>query len=129
LRDASANQQAATTTTLEKEVSLTVVMTKDEVCERSAMDKGVVGDRWSDPPIDRAMEMTRAVTCTATETVVATMFELLDTNDNGNQRSISEAPASTSNLRSRMERTMGQQPQELTQLHQTVGHLTNLVQV
>jgi len=55
-------------------------------------------------------------------------FEPMEGNENGKQRRRSEAPATPSNWRSRMERTMQQQAQELTQLHRTVGHLTNLVQ-
>jgi hypothetical protein len=56
------------------------------------------------------------------------MFELMERNENGKRRRRREAPATSSDWRSRMERTMRQQAQELTQLHQTVGHLTHLVQ-
>jgi len=41
---------------------------------------------------------------------------------------MSEAPAAPRDRRSRNERTIRQQAQELTQLHQTVGHLANFVE-
>jgi len=97
-------------------------MTEARGSERSDLDTGEAGDRRSDAPVDVAMEMTTA------ETAGATMFEPMERNENGKRRRRSEAPATPSNWRSRMERTMRQQAQELTQLHQTVGHLTNLVQ-
>jgi hypothetical protein len=56
------------------------------------------------------------------------MFEPMERNENGKWRRRSEAPATPSDWRSHMERTMRQQGQGLTQLHRTVGHLTNLVQ-
>jgi len=127
LRDASANQQETTRTTLEREVCLTGVMTEAGVSERSDLDTGEAGDRRSDVPKDVAMEMTTLATPTAVETAGATMFEPMERNENGKRRRRSEAPATPSDWRSRQERTMRQQAQELTQLHRTVGHLTNLV--
>jgi len=55
----------------------------------------------------------------------------MERNEIGKRRRRSEAPTTAlapSNRRSRRERPMQQQAQELTQLHQTVGHLTNLFQ-
>jgi len=97
-------------------------MTEARGSERSDLDTGEAGDRRSDAPVDVAMEMTTA------ETAGATIFELMERNENGKRRRRSEAPATPSDWRSRMERKMRQQAQELTQLHRTVGHLTNLVQ-
>jgi len=88
---------------------------------------GEAGDRRSDTPMDMEMEMTTAATPTATETASGTMFELTERTENGKWRRTSKAPATPSDWRSRMERTMPQQGQELTQLHGTVQHLTNLV--
>jgi hypothetical protein len=97
-------------------------MTEARGSERSDLDTGEARDRKSDAPVDVATEMTTA------ETAGATMFEPIERNENGKRRRRSEAPATPSDWRSRMERTMQQQAQELTQLHRTVGHLTNLVQ-
>jgi len=97
-------------------------MTEARGSERSDLDRGEAGDRRSDAPVDVAMEMTTA------ETAGATMFEPMERNENGKHRRRSEAPPTPSDWRSRRERTMRQQAQELTQLHRTVGHLTNLVQ-
>jgi hypothetical protein len=67
---------------------------------------------------------------TAAAPATATAAEQLEHHENGNRlRSwgpeISRAP---SDWRRRMERMMGQQAQELTQLHRTVGHLANLLE-
>jgi hypothetical protein len=97
-------------------------MTEARGSERSDLDTGEAGDKRSDAPVEVAMEMTTA------ETAGATMLEPMERNENGKRRRRSEAPATPSDWRSRMERTMRQQAQELTQLHRTVGHLTNLVQ-
>jgi hypothetical protein len=97
-------------------------MTEARGCERSYLDTGEAGDRRSNVPVDVAMEMTTE------ETAGATMFDPMERNENGKRRRRSEAPATPSDWRSRMERAMRQQAQELTQLHRTVGHLTNLVQ-
>jgi len=75
-----------------------------------------------------AMEMAMAATAIAAETAGATIFEPMERIENGKRRRRSEAPAPPSDWRSRMERTIRQQAQELTQLHQTVGHLANLVE-
>jgi hypothetical protein len=118
-----------TRTTLEREVCLTGVMTEARGSERSDLDTGEAGGRRSDVPMDVAMEMTTAAPPTAAETAGAIMFEPMERNENGKQRRRSDAPATPSDWRSRMEGTMRQQAQELMQLHRTVGHLTNLVQV
>jgi len=96
--------------------------------ERSDIDAGEAGDGRNDMPMGVATDMTPAATPTATD---ATIFELLERNENRKRRWKSEAPATAlapNDWRSRMERTMRQQAQELTQLHLTVGHLTNLLQ-
>ena len=87
-----------------------------------------VGGR-SDTPIHRAMEMATVVTSIASETVGATIFEIMERNENGKRRRRSEAAAAPSDWRTPMERTIRQLAQELTQLHRTVGHLTNLCEV
>jgi len=103
-------------------------MTEARGSERSDLDMGEAGDRRSDAPVDVAMEMTTAATPTPAETGGATMFKPMERNENGKRRRRSQAPATPSDWRSRMERTMRQQAQELTQLHRTVRHLTNMVQ-
>jgi len=104
-------------------------MTEFRGSERSDLDVGEAGDVKSDAPMDMAMEMATAATSIAAETAGVTIFESMERNKNGKQRRRSEAPATPSDWRSRMERTMRQQVQELTQLHRTIGHLINLVQV
>jgi len=72
------------------------------------------------------MEMATASTSIAAETTHGTIFEPIERNENGKRRRRSEAPAAPSDWRSRMERMIRQQAQELTQLHRTVGHLAIL---
>jgi len=103
-------------------------MTEARGSERSDLDTGEVGDRRSNAPVDVAMEMMTVATPTHAETTGATMFEPMERNENGMRRRRSEAPATPRDWRSRMEGTMRQRAEELTQLHQTVGHLTSLVQ-
>jgi len=105
-------------------------MTEARVSGRSNLDTGEGGDGRSDAPMDVAMEMAMAVTPVAVETAGATIVERMERNKNGMQRRMSEALATAvapSDWRCRMERRMRQQAQELTQLHRTVGHLTNLL--
>jgi len=116
-------------TTLEREVWPTGVMTAARGSERSNLDTGEAGERRRDAPVDVAMEMTTAATPTTAETAGETIFEPMERNKNGKRSGRSEAPATPSDWRSRMERTMPQEALELMQLHRTVGHLTNLVQV
>jgi len=94
----------------------------------SDLDTGEVGDGRIDVHMDAAMEMTTVAAPTAVETAGATMFELIERNEYGKRRRRSEILATPSEWRSRMERILQQQVQELTQLHQTVAHLSNLVQ-
>ena len=96
--------------------------------ERSDLDAGDTGDGRSDTPMDMAMEMATVATSIAAETAGATIFEPMERINNGKWRRRSEAPAAPSDWRSRMERTIRQQAQELTQLHRTVGHLGNLLE-
>jgi hypothetical protein len=78
--------------------------------------------------MDMAMEMTTAATSIAAETAGVTIFEPIERNKNGKRSRSSEASATPSGWRRRKERTMRKQAQELTRLHRTVRHLTNLVQ-
>jgi len=103
VRDLSANHQATTRTTLERDVCLTGLMTEARVSERTNLDMGEAGDRRSDAPLDVPMEMTRAATPTPRETAVATMSEAKERNKKRKRRSGNEAPATPSDGRSRME--------------------------
>jgi hypothetical protein len=102
--------------------------TEFRVSRRSELDAGKAENGKSDAPTDVAMEMAMGATSIAPETAGAIIFEPMERNENGKRRRRSEAPASPSDWRSRMERTIRQQAQELTQLHRTVGHLANLVE-
>jgi len=109
LCDASANQQATTRTTLEKEVYLTEVMTTARVSRRSDLDTGEVGDGRSDATMDVAMEMAMAATSIAVECAGRTIAEVMERNEKGMQRRRSEAivtPFAPSEWRSLMERMM-----------------------
>jgi hypothetical protein len=103
-------------------------MTEVAGSERSGLDTGDAADGRSDPPMDMAMEMAMAVTSITAETAGATIVEPMERHDNGKRRRRREAPVTPNDWRSRKERVMRQQPQELMQLHRTVGHLTHLVQ-
>jgi len=103
-------------------------MTEARGSERRGLDTGEARERRSDAPVDLAMKMTTAATATTAETAGVAVSGPMEKHENGKWRSKSEALATLSNWRSRMERTMRQQAQELTQLHRTVGHLPNLVQ-
>jgi len=131
LRKASANQQATTRTTLEREVYLTAVMNEARGSGRSDLDTGEMGDGRSDAPVDVAMKIATAATPVATQTAGATVVEPMERNKNGKRSRRSEALSTTvapSYWRRRMDRTMQQQALGITQLHQTVGHLTNLLE-
>jgi hypothetical protein len=77
--------------------------------------------------MDVAMEMATATTAIGAETVGATILEQMERNENGKWRRRSKAPAAPRELRSRMERMIRQQAQDLMQLHRTFGHLANMV--
>jgi hypothetical protein len=104
------------------------VITEFRVSGRSDMDAGQAENGRSDSPVDGAMEMATAAKSIVTETAGATIFEPMERNENGKRRGRSEAPAAPSDWGSRMERTLWQQAQELTQPHPTVGHPANLVE-
>jgi len=107
-------------------------MTEFRVSERSDLDTGQAGDGRSDAPMDVAMEMAMAVTPITVETAGGTLIEPMERNEYGKPRRRSKAPPTTvapSDWRSHMERKIRQQEQELTQLHQTLGHLANLWEV
>jgi len=106
-------------------------MTEVRVSERSDLDVEEAGDGRSDAPMDVAMKMVRAATPIAAETAGATIVEPMERNENGKRRRRCEAPATVlppSDWRSRMERTVRQQAQELMQLHRTVAHLTKVLE-
>jgi len=106
----------------------TETLNEARVSERCDLDTGEAGDRRSDAPMDMAMELMRAVTPTATG---ATTVEAMERNENRKRRRKRDAPATAvapRDFRSRMEKPMRQNVQELTQLHRTFGHLTNLFQ-
>jgi hypothetical protein len=103
-------------------------MTEFRVSGRRDLDSGEAGKGRSDPPMEMAMEMATAATPITAETVGAAIFEPMERNENGQHRRRNEAPLAPSNWRSRMERTIRQQAQELTQLHRTVALLANLVE-
>jgi len=103
-------------------------MTAVRESERSSLEKEEAADGRSYAPMDMAMEMEMAVTSIAAQTPGATIFEPIKRSENGQQRRRSDAPVAPSDWRSRMERTIRQQAQELTQLHRTVGHLANLLE-
>jgi hypothetical protein len=103
-------------------------MTEFRVSVRSDLDAGEAGNGRSDAPMDVAMEMATAATTIAAETAGAIIFDPMERNENGKRRRMSEAPAASSDWRSRMVRTIRQQAQELMQLPRTVGHLANLVE-
>jgi len=81
-------------------------MNEARVSQRRKLDKWEAGDRRSDTQMEMAMEMTTAATTTATETVGATTSEPIETNEKGKRRRTSKAPATPSDWRSRMQRTM-----------------------
>jgi hypothetical protein len=101
-------------------------MTEVRESERSRLDMEEAADWKSDAPMDMAMELATVVTSITVETAGATTFELMERNENGKPRRKSDAPAAPSDWRSRMDRTIRQHAEELTQLHRTVGHLANL---
>jgi hypothetical protein len=99
------------------------MMTDARVSGRSDQVTGEAQDRRNDPSMDVAMEMATAATPVTAETAGTTIVEPMERNENGKRRRRSEAVATavaSSYWRSRMERTMQQQAQELTQLHRTV---------
>jgi hypothetical protein len=104
------------------------MMTEVRGSERSGLGTREAADGWSDAPMDMAMERPTAVTSIAGEAAGATIVEPMVRNENGKRRRRSQALATPSVWRSCMERTMRQQVQEQTQVHRTVGHLTNLWQ-
>jgi len=78
--------------------------------------------------MDVAIEITTAATPTDADIADTTMFEPIEKIENWKWGRRREALATPSDWRSCIERIMRQQAQQLTQLHQTVGHRTNLVQ-
>ena len=63
------------------------------------------------------MEIPTAGTSIAAESAGATIFEPMERDEHGKRRSRSEALVAPSDWSSRMQRTIPQQAQELTQLH------------
>jgi hypothetical protein len=114
--------------TTPEEVHFTLVMMEVSGSERSGLDTAEAADGRSDVPMDMAMKMAMAVTSIVAETVGTTIVEPMERNQNRKRRRKSKAPATLSDLRSRMDTTMRQQAQELMQLHRSVGFRTNLLQ-
>jgi len=81
-------------------------MTEIRGSERRDPHVGKAGDGRSDAPMDMAMEMATAATSIAAETAGVTIIDPMLRNENGKRRRRSEAPATPSDWRSRMERTM-----------------------
>jgi hypothetical protein len=90
------NQQSTTRTTLEREVSLTGVMTNARVRERSNLDTDGAADRRSDERMDVVMEMTPVATPTPTEIADATISNCTERNADRGWRRRTEAPATAS---------------------------------
>ena len=103
--------------------------TESRVSGRSDLDAGEAADGRSDAPMEVAMEMATAATSIPAESAGATIFDPMERNENGKPGRRSEAPAALSDWKSRMERTIRQQAQELAQLHLTVGYLAKLCEV
>jgi len=66
-----------------REDYITGVMIEVRVSERSDLDTGEAGDGRSNTPMDVAMEMATAATTTAAETAGGTIFERMESNENG----------------------------------------------
>jgi len=114
-----------------KEVCLTEMMSEVRVSDMSHLETGEAGNRRSDAPMVVPMEMATAATAITVETAGATIFELMERYENRKWRSRMEAQATAlapSDWRSRMDRTVQQQAQEVMQLNRTFGHLTNVLE-
>ena len=83
-------------------------MTEFRVSGRSDLDAGEAGNGRSNAPMDVAMEMAATATAIPSETAGATIFELMERNENGKRRRRSEAPGAPRHWRSRMERSIRQ---------------------
>jgi len=92
-------------------------MTEFRVSGRSDLDAGEAGDEKSDAPMEVATEMSTAATSITAETAGAIIFEPMERDENGKRRRRSEPPVAPSDWKSRMDWTIRQQAQELTQLH------------
>jgi hypothetical protein len=81
--------------------------------------------------MDMAMEMVMPETSIAAETTCEATLQAIERNSNRMRRRRSEVPVTAWALgdwRSRMERMIRQQAQELMQLHRTVQHIANLLE-
>jgi len=112
---------------MEGEVCLRGGLTEAIVSGRGILDPGEAGDGRSDGPLDEAMEMATAATPIAGESTGTTLLVPMERNEIGKWRTRTEALAPI-NSRSRMEMTMGQQAQELMQLHSSIRRLANLLE-
>jgi len=92
-------------------------MTEFTVSRRSDLDAEDAGDEWSDKPMDVTMEMATSARSIAAETVGTAIFDMMETHKNGKWRRRSKALAGSSDRRSRNERIIRQQVEELTQVH------------
>jgi len=92
-------------------------MTKFRGSESSDQEAGDAGDGRSDAAMNMAIEVATAATSIAAETAGVIIFEPRERNESGKQTRRSEAWLAPSHWRSRMERMIQQQAQELSQLH------------
>jgi hypothetical protein len=81
-------------------------MTEDRVSERSDLDTGEAEEWRSHAPMDVEMVMTTAAIPTTAETADPTLFAQIDRNKQRKRIIRNGAPATPSNWRSNIERTM-----------------------
>jgi hypothetical protein len=124
-----ANERAMKWTGLD-EVWFIAVMIKVTVSMRRGLDKGEAADGRSDALMDMAMEMAIVVMSIVTEAAGEDRVVPRDRNDNGEQSSMSEFPATTWALgdwRICMECVAQQQTHKLAQLHRTIAQMANML--
>jgi len=92
-------------------------MTNFRGSESSHLEAGVAGDGRSDAAMNIVIDVATAATSIPAETAGVTIFEPRERNESRKQRRRCEAWLTPSHWRSRMERMIQQQAQELTQLH------------
>lgn len=95
--------------------------------ERCDLKISESGEQSSNAPVDVASKMATVVTSIAFENEGPTVFEPMERNENTKQRRRNQALAAHSDWRSRIERTIQQQPQKLMQLKRIVGHNGSLL--
>jgi len=106
------------------------MMTEVRVSKRSDLDRGEAGDGRSDTPMDAAMERATVARPIATDTPGTTIFQPMERNEIGKRRRSRQAVRTAwacSDWSSRIKKAVRQHPQELMQLHRTLGHLMNVL--